>query len=132
MRFRITTFLFLMAGLILPFSLVAAGQPFEVEIKLSKDIYALGEPLEGEIIVENTYPATIPVTFLMEMHHEGKLKYSSRVNSPLLTGKQEFSFKTFAIPPAIEDSNLTGSWSIIIKQAGQEESARIEFTVLEN
>lgn len=103
----------------------------EISIDMKKKIYNAGEPLEGEVVVRNTAPATLPASFDVKLYKEGSLRYSSTVFAQvLLPGRTTFDFEKFGVPLLTNEKTLPGTWQLVIHQVNRpHESAQVEFVV---
>ncbi len=102
---------------------VELHSPFKVEIRLERDVYLVDEPLEGEVLITNTYPTTIPAVFNIRTYHEGREEsstFTALKGVPLGTSK--FSFQSFGVPPLTTKPDAEGSWRITIAQQNHEPS----------
>ncbi len=99
------------------------SSPLTVKIKMNKDVFKVGEDVEGNIKLRNTYANGIPAIFVITLFHEGKKISSIETfikHVPL--GETDFSFKTFGIPIFNDTSDSEGDWSIIVLQKDLDES----------
>ena len=107
---------------------------FEIKIALTQDVYLVDELLEGKVTMDNSFPATVPVTFQMTMTHNGRLKHQSQVYVKTFPpGVLSFDFRTFRIPQKAFKAADVGHWVIRIKQLHADDAyaVRAEFDVME-
>ena len=126
----------LIAAISLVLGLVSAAESskFDIKIVLEKDEYTVGETLEGKIEITNRYPATLPLTFTMEMTHNGVKKRNSQTFVKTFPfGSMNFSLKTFGIPQQPFEAYYVGTWEIIINKLKAEDkyAGRAKFEVKE-
>ncbi len=105
--------------------------PLEVEIQLPKESYQVGEPIDGQIIIENTYPASLPAVFTIKLFFNDKL-FSEQTTAikKVPMGTMEFTFKGFGIPVFNNKVEAEGEWRIHIVQLNMDESYAAEAKIL--
>ena len=104
--------------------------PIRVTIQMKETVFKIGEPVEGTVVLENTYPANLPATFNIKLFHEGKpvsdlLTAIERVPS----GTTPFSFKAFGVPFFNKGVASEGTWRLSIVQQNLDESYSKEITI---
>ena len=91
--------------------------PLSVKIKLKKKVYHVAEPMEGEVVIENDYPASLPAVFIVELFHNKKAVSHRTTSIPQIpSGVTEFTFKSFGIPAFNHSPESKGDWRIHIVQ----------------
>ena len=101
-----------------------------VTIKMKKNVFKVGEPIEGDFVLENDYPATLPAVFNVKLYR-GNTLITSRTTAikTIPTGKTEFSFKSFAIPQFNRRPESQGVWRLTILQQNVLPSETQEVTI---
>lgn len=104
--------------------------PLNITIKMEKTVFMVGEPVEGKVIVENTYPANLPAVFDIKLFHDGKMfPERSTAIKGVPSGTTEFSFKGFGIPQFNLTPAAEGLWRITIVQQNLDSSYAQEVTL---
>ena len=101
-------------------------QPYSslsVKVEMKKNTFEIREPIEGEVIIKNIYPAVIPAVFHIRLFHDGKM-VAERITSVqnLRMGTTKFSFHNFGVPDFNHDAGAEGDWHIKIIQQNLDES----------
>ncbi len=131
-------FILLFSGFLLSTSQASAKMksvkyrsPLKVEIKLPKESYQVREPIDGQIIIENTYPASLPAVFTIKLFFNDKL-FSEQTTAikKVPMGTIEFTFKGFGIPAFNDKVEAEGEWRIHIVQLNMDESYAVEAKIL--
>lgn len=110
-----------------------ANSRIHISCVLEKSQYIIGEVLEGEVVIRNDYPASIPSIFTMSLTHDGKeITHSQMSVDRLFTGKNTLSFRSFQIPQNPFTAHDVGTWAITINKLHQatENAAVCVFEVL--
>ncbi len=105
------------------------AQPISLTIDLQKNVFEVGEPIEGTISVRNSYAATIPAGFNIKIFHDGTFVSQSFTTVHIPLGTTKFSFKKFGIPIFNVDPSAQGEWHISIVQRGQNPAPAQEVTL---
>lgn len=103
--------------------------PLRIQIKIKKDVFRTGDPVNGTVIIENTYPAALPAVFNIRLFHDGT--QSSELITAIKrvpSGKTVFSFKNFGIPRFNSGPGAEGVWRIRISQQSRDSFA-VEVTL---
>ena len=91
--------------------------PISVKIIVPKDTYEVGEAVEGQVELSNSFPVTIPAVFTIKLFHEdtevSALTTSIRQVFPLTI---RIPFKSFGIPAFNDTAASEGNWRIVINQ----------------
>lgn len=86
-----------------------------VKIEPSKEVFEVGEPLDGKIKIENVYANGIPVVFIIKLFHEDKQVNVLTTSIPHVPfGEMTTTFKSFGIPTFNSDPSSVGKWKIVI------------------
>ena len=97
--------------------------PLKIQIKMEKTTFEVGEPIEGWVIVHNSYPANVPAIFHVRLFHDGKLEDERTTSIPHIPeGTTDFSFKNFGIPVFNDRAGTEGEWRITIVQQNRDAS----------
>ncbi len=105
--------------------------PLEVQIKLTKGSYQVGEPIDGEVVIKNTYSASLPAVFTIKLFFKDQL-FSEQTTAikRVPMGTVEFTFKGFGIPDFNHHTGAEGEWKIHIVQMNMDEHYAKEVKVL--
>ncbi len=126
-------FLFVLAAAV--FSQTSAAgyrSPISVEIKMKKAVFELYEPVEGEVVLNNRYPASVPVTLHVKLYRQGELHYQGLTNvETVFTGTTRVPLKNMGIPDINDNPDAVGRWHISILQQNVDPSqaARTSFKI---
>ena len=98
--------------------------PLRITIKIPRKVFKVNEPVNGTVIIKNTYPATLPAIFKIKLFHDGQ-EVSERVTSiaTVYFGTTKFSFKNFGIPEFNNGAGSEGVWRVWIAQQGRDSGA---------
>ncbi len=98
--------------------------PLQIQIKVSKKMFRINEPVSGTVIIKNTYPATLLAIFRIKLFHDGR-EFSERITSiaTVYSGTTKFSFKNFGILEFNNGAGSEGEWRIRIAQQSRDSSA---------
>lgn len=97
--------------------------PLKITIKLPKKVYKINEPIDGTVIIKNTYPAVLPAVFKIKLFHDGQQFYAFLTSAETIPfGTTKFSFKNFGIPDFNDRTGTEGTWRITITQQNTESS----------
>ena len=97
--------------------------PLKIQIKMEKTTFEVGEPVDGRVIVHNSYPANVPAIFHVRLFHDGKPESERTTSIPHIPqGTTKFSFKNFGIPKFNRHREAEGEWRIFIVQQNRDPS----------
>lgn len=100
-----------------------------LEIELEKPVFEFGEPVYGYVNLRNSYGTIGPVTFEIQLFHDGYLAHSLETEvAMILPGRTKLSFQDLGIFQVISP----GRWWIWIIQKDVDPSYGVltEFTIL--
>ncbi len=104
--------------------------PIKVKIRAEKEIFNLGEPIKGTIVLDNTYPANISAVFVVTLFHDGSAAFQVTTSlKHIPAGPLKFSFREFGIPPFYDDPAAAGVWRIVVAQVAVDPSFGKEMTL---
>ncbi|MGE0267341.1 MAG: hypothetical protein AB7S78_02640 [Candidatus Omnitrophota bacterium] len=108
--------------------------PFELKLESPQTTYTVGEELGIRIIISHTYPATLPGTFVVELHRKGLKEWEYLINvDALLPRDNEFTLKKFGVPAFNTEDSSAGDWRIrVFPLRDKEKAQEIGVTILEN
>ncbi len=91
--------------------------PIAIHIQTGKPAYAPGEPVEGTIVLRNTYPSSLSAVFYIKILRDGQV-YSELITSikEIWPGTTRYFFKDFGIPAFNAGAESTGRWRIEVFQ----------------
>ena len=91
--------------------------PVSIKIVLKKAVVNVGEPIEGEFILGNSYPSNLPVVFDIRLFHDDELSMQTNTSvDQLPMGVTKFAFKNFGMPQFNKNRGSEGIWRINIVQ----------------
>lgn len=108
-------FLFFVFNMVFISSLVRADTVSaisDIEIQLEKDVFKIGEKLEGKLNVFSHRPAAIPVVLKIKIVHDDEQVFDSMLAVKIFPGSNYYSLELFNLPPLFVDANAVGSWEI--------------------
>ena len=97
------------------FLLMAAGRssPVAIKIVMSKSVYRVGDPIQGQVIITQRYASNIPAVFEMTLIHDNKVVKRSLISMKRVPGgRTQFSFGRFGIPQFNTSTEAKGNWTI--------------------
>jgi hypothetical protein len=104
--------------------------PIKLTFRPDKTVFKVGEPVTGVIILNNTYPATLPGVFYVQLFRGKRLVTQSITSLKVIpAGTTHFSFKEFGISSFNLDERSVGKWRIRISQQNLDDSYAKEVTV---
>ena len=104
--------------------------PLTIQIKTEKTVFEIGEAVEGTVILDNRYPASVLAVFNMRLFHDGKFVSQETTSIPQIPmGTMEFSFKHFGIPQFNDHPGTEGEWQITVVQQNRDVSYSAEVTI---
>jgi hypothetical protein len=91
--------------------------PITLKIKLKKDTFEVGEPIDGKIEIQSTLAGGFPVVFNIKLYHDKALFSDLKTEFKRIHfGRTVFSFKDFGIPPFNDSPASQGEWNLSINQ----------------
>ena len=100
-----------------------SSSSLRLTIKMTKKVFAVGEPVDGTILVENTYANTIPAVFHITLFHEDEtVAELTTAIKQIPMGTNKFSLKEFGIPEFSNEPKAEGRWRIRILQQNVNDS----------
>lgn len=91
--------------------------PLKITIKIPKKTFKINEPIDGTVIVTNTYPDELPAVFMVKLFHDGQKFYAFLTAVEMIPfGTTKFPFKDFGIPAFNDGPGSKGTWQIKITQ----------------
>ena len=104
--------------------------PLTIQIKTEKTVFEIGEAVEGTVILDNRYPASVLAVFNIRLFHDGKFVAQETTSIPQIPmGTMEFSFKHFGIPQFNDHPGTEGAWQITVVQQNRDVSYAAEVTI---
>lgn len=95
-----------------------------VQIKMNKDTFAVAEPIEGRIFLQNTFMLSAKSTFDIELFHDKRLVTKATTTEMTIPyGRLVFSFRDFGVPVFNQKSGSEGEWRIKITPKGFDKNA---------
>lgn len=106
--------------------------PISVTIKLTKTSFELYEPIEGDVILSNARPVSLPAVFEVRLYRQGRLKYQGTLSVPtVFTGQTKIPLKNAGIPHINDNLEAAGRWHLAILQKNTDprRTARVSFVI---
>jgi len=105
---------------------------FKIQIVMEKKVYALGEPIEGQVVIRTTAPSVLSGGFEVRLYQGGVLKSFKKIFiNDLSLGATVFDFRKFGIPELPDEEGSLGTWRILIFQVGRRQNdAEVGFKVV--
>ena len=108
----------------------APYSPLSIKIRMQKEVFKVGEPIVGTIVLQNIYSVGFSAIFDIKLFHENVLV--SQLTTAIKRvpfGTTEFSFQGFGIPPFNDNSATQGNWRISIVQQNLDASYAKEVAI---
>ena len=104
--------------------------PLEINIKLEKETFRIGEEIKGEVNVYNSYPGSLPVIFVTHIFHDDQFFWETLTSlQSIPMGRMSFTLKTFGVPFFNAKAGSEGTWRIKIFQKNMEDKNSAEVTL---
>ena len=105
-----------------------------ISIKAKKEVFELGENIEGKIRIQKAFSKGGSNNFVIKMIHNGKdfKKFKTYINH-LFFGETLMTFKSFGIPDIGKEATNLGDWTIVIYPLGTDpdKAASVSFKIIE-
>ena len=89
--------------------------PVAVKIQFKKKIFKLNEPIEGQIVLVNAYPVTLPAIFEVQLFRDDKLfSLTTTEIRTVIPGRSRYTLQEFGVPAVMD----MGRWRLSIGQPG--------------
>ncbi len=96
-----------------------AYSPIAIKIQFKKTVLKVNEPITGQIVLTNSYPATLPAVFDVQLFQEGKLvTFSTTEIRTVIPGRNRYTLQEFGVPSVVNP----GRWRLVISQHGVSKS----------
>ena len=106
--------------------------PIKIHPQVNKTEFIIGEPLEGQILIENGYANGVPNVFIVKLFHNDKEFNSYTISVPRIPmGDMTLTFRACGIPELTQDIKNVGDWKIVVYQQNtvEELASSIKFKI---
>lgn len=119
-------------GLALLSPATAWDQQIGIKIKMAKEIFKAGEPVDGSVVITGDMSVTFPGRFKVELFKGDQLIRQSYTNAPVFFGDTDYKFKNFGLDGINNSDEDIGSWKILITWEGNPaSSAQADFEIVD-